>query len=55
MTFPIPHASQPGEELSVAAIEERTIYVLQRRFARVVDTRTLLGEFGCGRTSPIPA
>lgn len=44
MTFPIPHPSRPGEELGVAAIEERTIYVLQRRFARVVDARTLIGE-----------
>jgi len=51
MTFPIPHASQPGEELGVSAIEERTTYVLQRRFARVVDTQTLIGELEGARPS----
>lgn len=54
MTFPIPHASHPGEELSVAAIEERTTYVLQRRFARVVDTRTLIAELEGARCTPPP-
>lgn len=51
MTFPIPHATRPGEELRVAAIEERTVYVLERRFARVVDTRTLIGEIEAARTT----
>ena len=51
MTFPIPHASRPGEELGVSAIEERTTYVLQRRFARVVDTQTLIGELEGARPS----
>ena len=44
MTFPIPHHSRTGEDLGVAAIEERTAYVLHKRFARVVDARTLIGE-----------
>lgn len=35
MTFPIPNHDQPGEELGVEAIRERTEYVLRRRFARI--------------------
>jgi len=44
MTFPIPNSDVPGEELGVEAIEERTVYVLRRRFARVVRTVTLVAE-----------
>jgi len=48
MTFPIPHAYRLGEELGVDAIEERTMYALQRRFARVVHTQTLVSEVRAG-------
>lgn len=44
MTFPIPNPDVPGEELGVAAIEERTTYALRRRFARIVRTATLVTE-----------
>jgi nicotinamidase-related amidase len=44
MTFPIPNWDAPGEELGVAAIEERTTYALRRRFARIVKTSTLVDE-----------
>jgi nicotinamidase-related amidase len=44
MTFPIPNHDVPGEELSVQAIEERTAYVLRRRFARIVGTAQLVAE-----------
>ena len=52
MTFPIPHPEAPGEELGVAAIEERTTYVLRRRFARIVRTATLVGELAELHDSP---
>ena len=44
MTFPIRNWDVPGEELGVDAIEERTIYALRRRFARIVRTETLVAE-----------
>ena len=44
MTFPIRNWDVPGEELGVDAIEERTIYALRRRFARIVKTATLVAE-----------
>ena len=44
MTFPIKNWDVPGEELGVAAVEERTIYALRRRFARIVRTEALVGE-----------
>ena len=44
MTFPIKNWDVPGEELGVEAIEERTIYALRRRFARIVKTETLVSE-----------
>jgi nicotinamidase-related amidase len=44
MTFPIRNWDVPGEELGVEAIEERTIYALRRRFARIVKTETLVSE-----------
>jgi nicotinamidase-related amidase len=48
MTFPIPGAD--GEpELAVDAIEERTAFVLRRRFARIVSTAALVGELAALR------
>lgn len=44
MTFPIPDPDRPGRELGVDAIEERTVFALRNRFARIVSTRELLGE-----------
>lgn len=44
MTFPIKNWDIPGQELGVEAVEERTIYALRRRFARIVRTETLIGE-----------
>src|SRR5262245_33002987 len=44
MTFPIRNWDVPGEELGVDAIEERTVYALRKRFARVVKTATLVRE-----------
>ena len=44
MTFPIRNWDVPGEELGVEAIEERTIYALRQRFARIVKTATLVRE-----------
>ena len=44
MTFPIRNWDVPGEELGVDAIEERTVYALRKRFARVVKTATLIRE-----------
>jgi nicotinamidase-related amidase len=46
MTFPIKNWDTPGEELGVQAIEERTIYALRRRFARIVRTEALVDELG---------
>ena len=44
MTFPIRNWDTPGEELGVEAVEERTIYALRKRFARIVKTRALVAE-----------
>jgi nicotinamidase-related amidase len=44
MTFPIPSATRPGEYLGVEAIEERTRYALEGRFARIVTTQNLVEE-----------
>ena len=44
MTFPIKNWDTPGEELGVQAIEERTIYALRRRFARIVRAEALVDE-----------
>lgn len=44
MTFPIADPAVPGRELGVEAILERTRYVLQGRFARIVSARQLVGE-----------
>jgi nicotinamidase-related amidase len=44
MTFPILNPDVPGDELDVASIQERTIFVLRRRFARIVTTHELVAE-----------
>jgi nicotinamidase-related amidase len=46
LTFPIPNLDAPGEELGTAAIVERTAYALRGRFARIVQTETLVAELG---------
>jgi nicotinamidase-related amidase len=44
MTFPIKNVDNPAQELDVKAIEQRTTYALNRRFARVIKTQTLISE-----------
>lgn len=46
LTFPIPFRKDGRvvAELGVAEIEERTCFALRDRFARIVDTRTLVEE-----------
>jgi nicotinamidase-related amidase len=44
MTFPIPNWDNPGQELDVDAIRERTEYALRRRFARIVTVAQLTEE-----------
>jgi nicotinamidase-related amidase len=44
MTFPIPNWDNPGEELGVDAIRERTEYALRRRFARIASVAQLTRE-----------
>jgi nicotinamidase-related amidase len=44
MTFPIPNWDNPGEELGVDAIRERTEYALRRRFARLATVAQLTSE-----------
>jgi len=44
MTFPIKNWDDPGKELGVEAVEERTIYALRKRFARIVKTDALIQE-----------
>lgn len=44
MTFPIPNWDEPGEELGVDAIRERTEYALRRRFARITTINQLKKE-----------
>lgn len=44
MTFPIPNYDNPGEELGVDAIRERTEYALRRRFARITTVAQLETE-----------
>ena len=44
MTFPIANSEEPGEELGVEAIEERTKYALRDRFARITTSAALAGE-----------
>ena len=54
MTFPIRNWDVPGEELGVEAIEERTIYALRRRFARIVRTDALIAELGSESNFIVP-
>ena len=44
MTFPIVNPDDLTQQLPVDAIEERTIYALRGRFARIVTTAALVGE-----------
>jgi nicotinamidase-related amidase len=44
MTFPIPNWDNPGQELGVDAVRERTEYALRRRFARIVTVAQLTQE-----------
>jgi len=44
MTFPIPNWDEPGVELAVDQIVERTLYALRRRFARIVYAAELSKE-----------
>jgi nicotinamidase-related amidase len=44
MTFPIPNHDEPGEELGVEAIRERTEYALRRRFARLATVASIAEE-----------
>jgi len=44
MTFPIPNWDNPGEELGVDAIRERTEYALRRRFARIATVADIAKE-----------
>jgi nicotinamidase-related amidase len=44
MTFPIPNWDNPGQELGVEAIRERTEYALRRRFARIATVTQLTTE-----------
>ncbi len=41
MTFPIPNHDNPGEELGVDAIHERTEYALRRRFATIATIESI--------------
>ena|SRR6202171_1217109 len=52
MTFPIPNHDQPGQELDVEAIRERTEYVLRRRFARIATVADIARELEELRPSP---
>ncbi len=51
-TFPIANPDRPGEELGTAAVIERTVYALRRRFARIVSTVALAQELSASRRSP---
>jgi nicotinamidase-related amidase len=51
VTFPIPNWDQPGAELGVREIAERTEYALRRRFARIVTTSRLVGELEACRAA----
>jgi len=44
LTFPIPNPDKPGDALSVEAIQERTVYVLRNRFARIITADALVAE-----------
>jgi nicotinamidase-related amidase len=44
MTFPIPNHDEPGAELGVDAIRERTEYALRRRFATILTVDQIENE-----------
>jgi nicotinamidase-related amidase len=44
LTFPIPNRDEPGKELDVEAIRERTEYVLRGRFARIATVAMIERE-----------
>src|ERR1700728_21107 len=45
MTFPIANRDNPGQELDVEAIRERTEYALRGRFAKIVTVDDIAKEF----------
>jgi nicotinamidase-related amidase len=51
VTFPIPNHENPGEELSVEAIRERTEYVLRRRFATIRTVDSIAAELEQAQSS----
>ncbi len=53
MTFPIQNPDVPDDELGVAAIQERTIFVLRHHFARIVNTHELVTELAA-LSMPLP-
>jgi nicotinamidase-related amidase len=44
MTFPIPNHDNPGEELGVDAVRERTEYALRRRFATIATVDSIAAQ-----------
>lgn len=55
MTFPIPNHDNPGQELGVEAIRERTEYALRRRFARIATVAAIDKELEEARPSAAAA
>jgi nicotinamidase-related amidase len=55
LTFPIPHRDRPGEELGTAEVEERTLYALRGRFARIVSTEALVAELAASGAEAVVA
>ena len=52
---PDPNWDIPGEELGVEAVEERTVYALRKRFARIVKTAALVAGSRARDVRPEPA
>jgi nicotinamidase-related amidase len=46
LTFPIANTDEPGKELGVDAIRERTEYALRGRFATIASTPALTAQLG---------
>lgn len=55
MTFPIPNHDQPGQELGVEAIRERTEYALRRRFARIATVAAIAAELASSTSASAAA
>jgi nicotinamidase-related amidase len=53
MTFPIKNWDEPGEELGVDAIRERTEYALRRRFARIATVQIVTDELNKVRMATV--